>query len=97
MCLAGLAISVCLSGTPERAFWSLALGFGCGLASLSCVGGAFWFGARAFVSASGPEGAVAYRVVNTLDSHVGYRGRYEWFGKPSARVDDVPMDDRTEM
>jgi len=37
----------------------------------------------------GPIGALAYRVINTLDSRVGYRGKYEWFGKPSARLDDV--------
>ncbi|KAL7436004.1 hypothetical protein ACHAXM_004959 [Skeletonema potamos] len=37
----------------------------------------------------GPIGALAYRVINTLDSRVGYRGKYEWVGKPSARLDDV--------
>jgi len=37
----------------------------------------------------GPVGALGYRVVNTLDSRVGYRGKFEWFGKPSARLDDV--------
>jgi len=37
----------------------------------------------------GPLGAMGYRVVNTLDSRVGYHGQYEWFGKPSARLDDV--------
>ena len=37
----------------------------------------------------GPIGALGYRVINTLDSRVGYRGKYEWFGKPSARLDDV--------
>jgi adenosylcobinamide-phosphate synthase len=34
-------------------------------------------------------GAVAYRAVNTLDARVGYRGRYEWLGKASARLDDL--------
>jgi len=34
-------------------------------------------------------GAVAYRAMNTLDSMVGYRGRYEYLGKPSARLDDL--------
>ena len=37
----------------------------------------------------GPLGALGYRVVNTLDSRVGYHGKYEWFGKPSARLDDL--------
>lgn len=37
----------------------------------------------------GPIGALGYRVINTLDSRVGYRGKYEWFGKPSARLDDL--------
>jgi adenosylcobinamide-phosphate synthase len=37
----------------------------------------------------GPLGALGYRVANTLDSRVGYHGKYEWFGKPSARFDDI--------
>ena len=37
----------------------------------------------------GLPGAVAYRAINTLDSMVGYRGRYEYLGKPSARLDDL--------
>lgn len=37
----------------------------------------------------GPLGSLAYRVINTLDSRIGYRGKFEWFGKPSARLDDV--------
>lgn len=37
----------------------------------------------------GPLGAFGYRIANTLDSRVGYRGKFEWFGKPSARFDDM--------
>lgn len=37
----------------------------------------------------GLPGAFAYRAVNTLDSMIGYRGRYEYLGKASARLDDV--------
>lgn len=35
----------------------------------------------------GVPGAVLYRAVNTLDSMVGHRGRYEWLGKASALLD----------
>lgn len=38
---------------------------------------------------AGLPGAYWYRAVNTLDSMVGYRGRYEWLGKASARLDDA--------
>jgi len=37
----------------------------------------------------GPMGALGYRIVNTLDSRIGYRGKFEWFGKASARLDDL--------
>ncbi len=37
----------------------------------------------------GVPGAIAYRVVNTADSMVGYHGKYEYSGKFAARLDDV--------
>jgi adenosylcobinamide-phosphate synthase len=37
----------------------------------------------------GVPGAVAYRVINTFDAMVGYRGEYEYPGKFAARLDDV--------
>lgn len=37
----------------------------------------------------GIPGAVFYRAVNTLDSMIGYHGRYEYLGKASARLDDA--------
>jgi len=37
----------------------------------------------------GVPGAFAYRVVNTLDSMIGYHGKYEYLGKFPSRLDDV--------
>jgi adenosylcobinamide-phosphate synthase len=37
----------------------------------------------------GIPGAIGYRVVNTLDSMIGYHGKYEYLGKFGARFDDV--------
>lgn len=37
----------------------------------------------------GLPGAVAYRTINTLDSMIGYHGKYEYLGKASARIDDL--------
>ena len=37
----------------------------------------------------GLPGAVAYRAINTLDSMIGYHGRYEYLGKASAWFDDL--------
>ncbi len=37
----------------------------------------------------GIPGAVAYRVVNTLDAMIGYHGKYEYLGKFASRLDDV--------
>ena len=36
----------------------------------------------------GLPGAIAYRVVNTLDAMIGYHGEYEYLGKVAARLDD---------
>lgn len=37
----------------------------------------------------GTPGATAYRAVNTLDSMIGYHGRYEHLGWAAARLDDL--------
>jgi adenosylcobinamide-phosphate synthase len=37
----------------------------------------------------GIPGAMAYRVINTLDAMIGLHGRYEYLGKFAARLDDV--------
>ena len=37
----------------------------------------------------GVPGAVAYRVVNTMDAIIGYHGEYEYLGKFAGRLDDV--------
>lgn len=42
-----------------------------------------------FFAIGGLPAALAYRAVNTLDAMLGYRGRFEWLGKASARLDDV--------
>jgi len=42
-----------------------------------------------FFAVLGLPGAFAYRAVNTLDAMIGYHGRYEYLGKPAARLDDV--------
>ena len=49
----------------------------------SLVAPLFWY------AIGGLPMAMAYRCVNTLDAMVGYRGRFEWLGKPSARLDDL--------
>lgn len=36
----------------------------------------------------GIPGAVAYRIANTYDSMIGYRGKFEYTGKFAARLDD---------
>lgn len=37
----------------------------------------------------GVPGAITYRVVNTFDAMIGYRGEYEYLGKFAARLDDM--------
>jgi adenosylcobinamide-phosphate synthase len=37
----------------------------------------------------GISGAICYRVVNTMDAIIGYRGKYEYLGKLPARLDDL--------
>ena len=49
----------------------------------SLVAPLFWY------AVAGLPGAVVYRFANTLDAMWGYRGRWEWAGKWSARADDV--------
>ena len=49
----------------------------------SWVAPLFWY------ALLGLPGAVVYRAVNTLDAMYGYRGPFEYFGKASARLDDV--------
>ena len=42
-----------------------------------------------FFALFGLPGAFAYRMINTLDSMIGYHGVYEYLGKASARFDDL--------
>jgi len=42
-----------------------------------------------FFALFGLPGAFVYRMINTLDSMIGYRGVYEHLGKASARLDDL--------
>ena len=37
----------------------------------------------------GLPGAATYRLINTFDAMIGYRGRYEHLGKAAARLDDA--------
>ena len=49
----------------------------------SYVAPLFWY------RIGGLPASLAYRVVNTADAMVGYRGRYEFLGKIAARLDDA--------
>lgn len=43
-----------------------------------------------YYAIAGVPGMMAYKMVNTMDSMLGYRSeRYEWFGKFAARLDDM--------
>jgi adenosylcobinamide-phosphate synthase len=42
-----------------------------------------------YFSIFGVPGAIAYRIINTFDTMMGYRGRWEYVGKFAARLDDV--------
>jgi len=43
-----------------------------------------------YYAVAGVPGMMAYKMINTMDSMLGYRNdRYEWFGKFAARLDDV--------
>ena len=48
------------------------------------VAPAFWY------VIFGLPGLLAYKMINTADSMIGYRNdRYEWFGKAAAQIDDL--------
>lgn len=42
-----------------------------------------------YYAVAGLPGLLAYRMINTADAMVGYRGTYEYLGKVAARVDDL--------
>lgn len=43
-----------------------------------------------YYALAGVPGMMAYKMINTMDSMLGYRSeRYEWFGKSGARLDDA--------
>lgn len=65
-------------GVRETAIETLAENF-----NDSLVAPLFWF------VVAGLPGAWAWRAANTLDAMWGYRGKWEWAGKWTARADDV--------
>jgi adenosylcobinamide-phosphate synthase len=48
-----------------------------------------FFAPLLFFAVLGVPGAVAYRVINTLDSMIGHHGEYEYLGKFAAKLDTV--------
>ncbi len=58
-------------------------------ASDSFVAPLFWYVVVTLMGGHGLLGATAYRAINTLDAMIGYRGTYEYVGKPAARLDDA--------
>jgi adenosylcobinamide-phosphate synthase len=71
------------SALDERALVAASIESVAENASDSFVAPLFWF------AILGLPGAVFYRATNTLDAMIGYRGKYEWLGKASARLDDA--------
>jgi adenosylcobinamide-phosphate synthase len=68
-----------VSGTCRAAIESLAENFSDGV-----VAPAIWY------AVFGLPGLLVYKMINTADSMIGYKSdRYFWFGKASARVDDL--------
>ena len=54
----------------------------------SFVAPLFWYVVCVWCGLPGLFGAAVYRAINTLDAMVGYRGEYEYVGKPAAILDD---------
>lgn len=55
----------------------------------SLVSPLFFFVLGSLIGPFGLTAAFGFRVVSTFDSMIGYHGRYEYFGKFPARLDDV--------
>lgn len=67
------------SGVGRAAIESLAENFSDGV-----VAPAFWY------AVLGLPGLLAYKMINTADSMIGYRNeRYIWFGRVAAQIDDL--------
>jgi adenosylcobinamide-phosphate synthase len=48
-----------------------------------------FFAPLLFFALLGVPGAVAYRIINTLDSMIGHHGEYEYLGKFAAKLDTI--------